>query len=56
MPDKIRLTRRAFMQMAATVTALSAFSHLNTNAAIADTTAAQIDQPPAVRRVPVGLL
>jgi hypothetical protein len=56
MPDKIRLTRRAFMQMAATVTALSAFSHLNTNAAIADTTAVQIDQPPAVRRVPVGLL
>jgi hypothetical protein len=57
MTDKMRPTRRAVVQTAATAVALAALNYMGATPAVADTTpSTQAKQPAPQRRVPVGLL
>ncbi|WP_454110246.1 twin-arginine translocation signal domain-containing protein [Leifsonia shinshuensis] len=57
MTEKMRPSRRAVLQTAATAAALAALSYLGAEPAVAETTPPQQAQRPAPRRrVPVGLL
>jgi hypothetical protein len=57
MTEKMRPSRRAVVQAAATAAALATLGYLGVEPAVADTTPPQQAQQPAPkRRVPVGLL